>query len=264
MHAVEHCLWVGVTDGLELMASPCIFGPVVPVLHDVVYRDMTAAELCQGTDNLVACLVAFPALPEPHDPAGHHLCLSRQGTVACYHLVQVIAGYEVVVHVTAHLTPYAQFALFFLTARLCDTQSAVADAAVGSPFNPDGDSHSRTQAAGELPRIGIPRRTPTFRNHFLAIDEHLYVTGIIKDKVKGCGRVVSLRQQRAFIDDLRPVQLETLRQVGKTATVVLPAQLRRLRTSIFEIEAVFPTYQRPSRLIRVGSCQRSLLPVLII
>ena len=45
--AVEHCLRIGVTAGLKLMAAPLVVGPIVPVLHDVVNGDMTLAKLCQ-------------------------------------------------------------------------------------------------------------------------------------------------------------------------------------------------------------------------
>ena len=44
MNRVEHGLWVGEACCLESMVAPVFQFPVVPVLYDVVNRDMTFAE----------------------------------------------------------------------------------------------------------------------------------------------------------------------------------------------------------------------------
>ena len=105
MYAVNHRLWVGEPFGIELVAAPLVLSPVEPVQHDVVDGNLSAAELAEGTQQLLLCLVSLAALPETHRPFGHHGCLACQGSVTADYLVHCLAGHKVVVHLVLHLAP---------------------------------------------------------------------------------------------------------------------------------------------------------------
>ena len=64
MNTIEHSLRIGEARLLKLMRAPLVLYPVVPVLHDVVTRNLTLAELTECADNFVGGLVALTALPE--------------------------------------------------------------------------------------------------------------------------------------------------------------------------------------------------------
>ena len=68
MHRVEHGLRIKIARSLELMRAPLILGPVVPVLYDIVDRDMTLTELSEGALHLVGRLIALAPLPEAQHP----------------------------------------------------------------------------------------------------------------------------------------------------------------------------------------------------
>ena len=105
MHVVEHLLRIRITRGFELMRTPLILGPVVPVLHDIVDRDMTLTELREGTLYLLGCLITLATLPEAQHPLGIEGGLTCQRTIAGNHLVEILASDEVIVHILSHLTP---------------------------------------------------------------------------------------------------------------------------------------------------------------
>ena len=68
VYVVNHLLWVGVAGLVELMASPLVLFPIAPVLHNVVNRNLTVAELLKGADKFVLGLIALTALPESQCP----------------------------------------------------------------------------------------------------------------------------------------------------------------------------------------------------
>ena len=70
MNTIHHCLWVGETRSFKQMASPVGQWPIVPVLNNIIHRDMAFAELSQSAFDVVAALVTLPTLPEPHNPLG--------------------------------------------------------------------------------------------------------------------------------------------------------------------------------------------------
>ena len=106
MDAVDHGLWVGVAGGIKLMTAPLVFLPVEPVLYDIVNWDMSAAELCQRLFYLAGGLIALTTLPESQCPLGIERGTTGQCTITRNHLIHILAGNEIVVHVLCHLTPY--------------------------------------------------------------------------------------------------------------------------------------------------------------
>ena len=114
MYAVEHRLWVRITCRLKLMTSPRIQFPVVPVLNDIVYRNLQVAELLQVLLDVLAALIALTALPETESPLRIERSLAGKRTVARNHLVEVLTGNEVVIHVRRHFAPDAQLVLLCL------------------------------------------------------------------------------------------------------------------------------------------------------
>ena len=114
MNVIKHCLGSREARSLELMTTPLVFWPIVPVLHDIINRNLTVAELLQCSHNLILCLVTLPALPEAEHPFRIDGCLTCQGTIARDDLIEVVSGNEIVVHIAGHLTPDAQLTAFFL------------------------------------------------------------------------------------------------------------------------------------------------------
>ena len=64
VYVVEHLLGIRIARCLELVRTPLILGPVVPVLYDIIDGDMTLTELSEGTLNLILCFVTLTTLPE--------------------------------------------------------------------------------------------------------------------------------------------------------------------------------------------------------
>ena len=112
---VYHALGVGEALRVELEAAPLVFFPVEPVLYHHVDRYLTLAELSEHTFHLSLCIVFLTALPESERPLWHDLCTSSEEAVAFYHVVEVVAGNEVVVHFLVHLSPYRHAALLGLS-----------------------------------------------------------------------------------------------------------------------------------------------------
>ena len=64
VYIVQHLLGIGIARNLELVRAPLILGPVVPILYDIVDRNMTLAELSECTLDLILRLIALTTLPE--------------------------------------------------------------------------------------------------------------------------------------------------------------------------------------------------------
>ena len=82
VHIVEHLLRIGIARGLEGVVAPRVELPVVPVLHDVVDRNLTLAELSQRLLDFSLRLVALAALPETEHPLGINGSLACQRAIA--------------------------------------------------------------------------------------------------------------------------------------------------------------------------------------
>ena len=70
VYIIEHLLGIGIARCLELVTSPLILGPVVPVLYDIIDRDMTLTELSEGTLNLILCLITSRLCQKPNTHLG--------------------------------------------------------------------------------------------------------------------------------------------------------------------------------------------------
>ena len=114
MHAIEHSLRIRVTALLKFMATPRIEWPVVPVLYDIIYRNMQVAELLQIALDILTALIAFTALPETKCPLRVHRSLTCQGAITRNYLIEILASNEVVIHIRRHFVPDAQLLLLLL------------------------------------------------------------------------------------------------------------------------------------------------------
>ena len=229
MYTVEHSLWIGIARSLKLMAAPLVLRPVVPVLYDIINRNMTLAELSQCFLYLTRSLVALTTLPEAQHPFRIEGCLTCQCTITRNHLVEVLTGNKVVVHITSHLTPDAQLTTLFLTTRLCHTKTTIGLAAIRFPLDTQLSLLAFCQLGGKLIGIGVPGCTPTLRNNLLAVDIHLHVTRIVKNKLiellLAFALATALRLDKSFIDDIGTLQVEAFGEILDAAIVCLNGYL---------------------------------------
>ena len=125
MHAVQHSLRIRITRSLKSMISPAVQFPIVPVLHDIIYRNMAVTESLERRLYLLTTLVAFTTLPEAERPFRIHLCLPGKSAIAGDYLVKIITGYKIIVQVFRHFIPNAQLSLFLFATGCCDTESTI-------------------------------------------------------------------------------------------------------------------------------------------
>ena len=173
VYAVKHRLWIRITRRLKLMTAPLILRPVVPVLYDVVNRDMALTELSQVVLNLARGRIALTTLPEAKHPLRIERSLTCQRAIATNHLVEVLSGDEVVVHILRHLTPDRELFALFLVTWFRNAQTAVGLTAVRTPLDTELHLLAFLEFAAELIGIRIPSRAPTLRHNLLAIDVNL-------------------------------------------------------------------------------------------
>ena len=64
MDVIKHLLGIGITLSIELMASPLVRKPVLPILNDIVDRDIATSHFSESTDDFILGGIALPALPE--------------------------------------------------------------------------------------------------------------------------------------------------------------------------------------------------------
>ena len=268
MYTVEHSLWIGIARSLKLMAAPLVLRPVVPVLYDIINRNMTLAELSQCFLYLTRSLVALTTLPEAQHPLRIEGCLTCQCTITRNHVVEVLTGNEVVVHITSHLTPDAQLTTLFLTTRLCHTKTTIGLAAIRFPLDTQLSLLAFCQLGGKLIGIGVPGCTPTFRNDLLAVDIHLHVTRIVKNKLiellLAFALATALRLDKAFVGDIGTLQVKTFGEILDAAIVCLNGYLRGGRETIFIIDGIFVTNQFLAILINIGTCQMTFFSLLVV
>ena len=105
MDPVDHSLRVGESGRVELVAAPLLFGPIAPVLYDVIDGYFSFSEFSECAHNLILRFIPFTALPESHSPFGHDLRFPGKGSVATDHFVHTAARHEIVIDAIAHLTP---------------------------------------------------------------------------------------------------------------------------------------------------------------
>ena len=176
VNIVQHLLGIRIARSLKLMASPLVLGPVVPVLHDIIDRNMALAELSEGALDFILSLIALTTLPEAQHPLGIKRRLTRECTIARDNLIEILTSDEVVVHILSHLAPHAQLLALSLVAWLRNSQSAISLTTIGAPLYAQLHLLTLLQFGRELIGIGVPSCTPTLRHHLFTIDIHLYIT----------------------------------------------------------------------------------------
>ena len=259
VHAVEHGLRIGEARRLKLVRAPLVLHPVVPVLHDVVDRNLALAELSECADDFIGGLVALTTLPEAQHPLRIDGSLTCQRAITRDNLVSILTSDEVVVHILRHLRPDAQ--AFLGTGAGRGTQATVADASVRLPLHAQLVAAALHQLFLELIGIGVPGRTPALRHHLFAPDIHLNISGIVEDEVKGRG---DGRFDETLIDHSGTIEVEALRQVLDAARLRLPCQFGFLWGIELIIQRILLAHQRLAFRIGIGTCEVTLYPFLIV
>ena len=173
VNLIKHLLGIGIARSLKPVASPLILGPVVPVLDNVVDRNMALAEFCQRAFNLILRLITLTALPEAQHPLGIETGLSCQRAIAGNNLIEILACDEIIVHILGHLTPYRELAALLSTTGLGNTQATISLATIRTPLYAELHFPTLLEFTAELIGIRIPSRAPTLGHNLLAIDVDL-------------------------------------------------------------------------------------------
>src|ERR1700761_6398947 len=102
MDLVDPRFGVGKSGGIELMRSPLAFGPIAPILDDVVEGDTAFAKAGDHVEAFRGGFISLAGLPEGHRPDWHHGCLAGKIAIAADDIVDGWAGEEIVIHAVAH------------------------------------------------------------------------------------------------------------------------------------------------------------------
>ena len=130
--------------------------------------------------------------------------------------------------------------------------------------------HTLTYIRRKLIGIGVPGCAPTLRHHFLTIDIHLDIARIVENKLAllflTCTGLLSAtgRLDEAFVNHVGTHQVHTFGEILDAAVIRLQGNLRFLRCHIFVINRILITYQFLTLGIHIGTCQVTLLAILII
>ena len=261
MHAIEHSLRIRVTALLKFMATPRIEWPVVPVLYDIIYRNMQVAELLQIALDILTALIALTALPETKCPLRIHRSFTSKSAITRNNLIKIFASNEVVIHIRRHLAPDAQLLLLLLRTRSSYTKTTVGYITIRLPFYANRSLHTFLNSCFKFEGIRIPSSTPTLRDNQLAVDIDFHIASVVEDKlIEAIGRCLYV----TLVNDLGTIQSKSLRQILNTSLICLITYFRSLRHSIFKIDTVFTTNDFLSVFIYVCTCQLPFLAILVI
>ncbi len=244
---VHHLFGIGIARLIEDVAPPLVVFPVLPVLDDVVDRDVAAAEFGERPDHFILRGIALPALPEAQHPFGHHRGLTGQLSVAADHTVIVATPNQIIVRIGLEFTPETDMILQFRVLQRCHTKADIRHVAVGPPFDPDGRPDTLFQVHRKLVAVRIPGRTPAARHHFLPADRRLLKACIILDEIV----VARLR-------GLDPALIDHFRAVERNLGQVLDHEL------VFIIERIFPLHQRLALGRDIGARQCTFHAVFVV
>ena len=243
---VQHLFRIRIAGRVELVAPPLVRQPVLPVLDDVVDRNLPLAELREGAHQLVLGSIALPALPEAEGPLRIQGGLAGEGAVAADNLVIIGARHEVEVQLGLELRPEAQAGLVLRALRHGDLQAEVGNAAVGLPGHLDGLPFARLEMDLVAVTVGVPGRAPAAGHRLLAADFRGLEAGIVLGEI-----VIPLHRglDLAFVGHDRALE----RQLGQVADQPLVVVLQRF----FALDERFLARD-------VGSRQGALDTVLVI
>ena len=209
VYVIEHLLGVGITCLVEFVASPLVVFPVLPVLDDVVDRDVATAQLSQRFHQLLLRGIALAALPETQHPLGHDGGLAGQRAVAVDHVVVAGARDEIEVRLRFEFTPEADARFLVGILQRGHAQADVRHAAIRLPLDADRGLHALLQVYGELVAVRVPGRPPAARHDFLRAHDRPLEACIILDEMVIC-RLGSL--QETLVNHFRSVEVN-VRQV---------------------------------------------------
>ena len=225
VYIVEHLLRIRIARSLKFVTSPLILGPVVPVLYNIIDRNMTLAELSKGALDLILSLVTLTTLPEAKYPLWIERSLTSECAIARDDLVEILACDEVVVHILGHLAPYAELLALSLVAWLRDTQTAISLTTIGAPLYAKLNTLALLQLGRELIGIGVPSCTPALRNNLLTIDIHLYIARIVQDELielaLSLTMAAALWFDKAFVSNVGTKEINILGEVLDTTIIGL-------------------------------------------
>ena len=222
---------------------------------------MQVAELLHVVLDVLAALIALTALPETEGPLRIKRSLAGKRTVTGNHLIEILTGDEIIVHIRRHFTPDAQLVLLCLRTRSCYAKSAVRNITIWLPFDTDRSLYALPDWSFKLIRVRIPCCTPALRHDQFAIDINLHVTGIIEDKLI---ETVTWSLHITLVHHLGAIQCKPLWQVLNAALVGLVANLRSLRHCILKVNAIFASNNLLTVLVYISTCQLTFLSILII
>ena len=217
---VQHLFRIRIAGRVELVAPPLVRQPVLPVLDDVVDRNLPLAELRERAHEFLLRGIALPALPEAEGPLRIQGGLAGEGAVAADNLVIIGTRHEVEVQLGLELRPEAQAGLVLRALGHGDLQAEVGNAAVGLPGHLDGLPFARLEMDLVAEAVGVPGRTPAAGHHFLAADFRGLEAGVVLGEI-----VIALHRRLDFAFEGHDGALE--RQLGQVADQPLVVVLQR-------------------------------------
>ena len=180
VHIVQHLLRIGITGRIESMAPPLVFFPILPVLDDIVHRNVPSAQFCKGFHQIFLGGIAFPALPEAQHPFGHYRRFSGKLAISPDNAVIGTAPDEIIVQLRLKFVPEGD--AFVHRSGRKDPQADIRHVSVGLPFHLQRSGHTLFQMSREFITVGVPGRTPASGHLLLAAHFRALKTGIILDK----------------------------------------------------------------------------------
>ena len=183
MHLVQHLFRIRETGSLKFMAAPLVVLPVLPVLDDIVHRNVAPAHLGEGFHQFRLGGVTLPALPEAQYPLGHHGGFAGEGTVTVDYFVVVITGNEIIVGLRLELAPESEAGFLLRALQGRHAKADIGDIPVGFPLNFQGGWNALFQMDGEFVAVRVPGRTPAAAHHLLTAHFRTLETCIILDKM---------------------------------------------------------------------------------
>ena len=100
MDGVGQSLFVRKIFRHHLHRTPLPRGPIVPILHNHIYRNMPFTEFVQGRKQVVAAHIAFFRLRIAKQIAGHHRAFTCQPAITLYGLIHRGSLHEVIIYFT--------------------------------------------------------------------------------------------------------------------------------------------------------------------
>ena len=174
---VDHLLRLREALGVELVTAPRVFGPVEPVLDDVIERDLQVAVLLDDVDDLTFRVVTLARLPEAVRPFRHHHGLAGERAIAGDDLVHVLAGHVPIVDRLRDIAGEPHRMAIGRGERIVVEQRDIA--CVRLPLDPHRDALALGHRQVEVRVPGIPVLAPAVE-HFLAVRKHLEIARAVE------------------------------------------------------------------------------------